>query len=423
MCAAADASYVCIMGIWGRYESRAWVLDVCLWSGALTLAACGGRTELLGGGSSGGASGSSASSTRGAAPSSSATGGSEPCAGVTCNTPPVATCKTATTVTTYTASGTCAAGTCSYVATDAGCGSNKQCGGAGLCSECRTDSSCGATCAACGGGTPKCKDLGTTSQCVGCLSDSDCSGATPSCNTATNACGPPSCAGLTATCGPSGNGDCCASSIVTGGTFDRDNDATYPATVSDFRLDTYEVTVGRFRRFVAAYSRTMIAAGAGANPNNASDTGWSTAWNTSLDASSGALTTALKCNAPHQSWTDTAGSATAESLPINCLNWFEAEAFCIWDGGRLPTEAEWNYAAAGGTQQRVYPWGSAAPDCSHANFYGAGGKDYCVAPGTGAVNRVGSESPKGDGLYGQGDLAGNVAEWVQDWYIAYSGRT
>ena len=151
-----------------------------------------------------------------------------------------------------------------------------------------------------------------------------------------------SCIGLAATCGPGGNASCCASSVVPGGTFNRDNDAKYPATVSDFRLDKYEVTVGRFRKFVAAYSRNMIAAGAGANPNNASDTGWSTAWNTSLDASSGSLATALKCDPIYQTWTDAPGSAAAESLPINCADWFQAEAFCIWDGGRLPTEAEWN---------------------------------------------------------------------------------
>jgi formylglycine-generating enzyme len=101
---------------------------------------------------------------------------------------------------------------------------------------------------------------------------------------------------------------------------------------------------------------------------------------------------------------------------MNCIDWFEAEAFCIWDGGRLPTEAEWNYAAAGGSAQRTYPWGSPAPDCNYANFHNT---DYCVLPGTGRVNRVGSESTKGDGAYGQSDLAGNVAEWVQDYYSAY----
>ncbi|HWZ89466.1 MAG TPA: formylglycine-generating enzyme family protein [Polyangiaceae bacterium] len=213
---------------------------------------------------------------------------------------------------------------------------------------------------------------------------------------------------------------------VTTASFDRSNQTNSPARVSDFRLDTYEITVGRFRKFVAAYAQTMTAPGAGKNPSNPSDTGWNTTWNSSLDTDATALITQLKCapvlstSAPptNETWTDQVGNAASESVPINCLNWFEAEAFCIWDGGRLPTEAEWNYAAAGGTEQRFYPWGSSPPDCSYANFVGAMfGTSPCFSPVSyGAPNRVGSESPKGDGKFGQADLAGNVWEWVQDWY-------
>jgi formylglycine-generating enzyme required for sulfatase activity len=200
---------------------------------------------------------------------------------------------------------------------------------------------------------------------------------------------------------------------VPGGTYYRGNDAQYPATVSDFRLDQYEVTVGRFRKFMSAYSQNMISAGSGQNPNDASDPGWDAAWNASLPADDSALRTAIACSV---TWTQTAGPN--ENMPMNCIDWFEANAFCIWDGGRLPTEAEWNYAAAGGSEQRVYPWGAAEPDCTYANYFGAaGGTDYCVrVNGTGALSPGGATSPKGDGKWGQADLAGNVAEWTLDWY-------
>ncbi|MES1176174.1 MAG: SUMF1/EgtB/PvdO family nonheme iron enzyme [Myxococcales bacterium] len=227
----------------------------------------------------------------------------------------------------------------------------------------------------------------------------------------------PSCQGLPTTCGPAGNEDCCASRPVPGGSFiRRANGQNYPATVSDFRLDRYEITVGRFRKFLTAYAPDMIAAGDGQNPNNPDDRGWDPEWNASLPVDASALTTALSCGDNYQTWSDAPGGAERENLPLTCMSWFEAEAFCIWDGGRLPTDAEWTYAASGGNEQRLYPWGKAEPDCTYANYFGAlGGTDYCVLPGVGSPNPVGSESPKGDGKWGHADLGGNISEWMQDY--------
>jgi len=244
--------------------------------------------------------------------------------------------------------------------------------------------------------------------------------------------GPPatSCGGLANTCGPTGTESCCDSPVVPGGTYARSYDVSgdgmYPdssfgATVSDFRLDKYEVTVGRFRAFVNASMGTQAsppASGAGARTLNgmANQGGWDPSFNASLTTSTTALIAAVKCKAAYQTWTDTA--AANESLPMNCITWYEAIAFCAWDGGFMPTEAEWNYSASGGSEQRAYPWSSPPGflgiDCSYANYFNFN-DGFCVNPPTGATNRVGSESPKGDGKWGQSDLAGNVVEWTLDW--------
>ena len=233
-----------------------------------------------------------------------------------------------------------------------------------------------------------------------------------------------SCIGLAATCGADGHDTCCNSPDVVGGTyrrsFDYANDplsgnTSYPATISDFRLDKYEVTVGRFRAFVNAGLGTqsnppLTRAGAHAN---ILVSGWDASWNTSLPETPSALLTALKCDPTLQTWTDQPGAN--ENRPMNCLTWFEAMAFCTWDGGYLPTEAEWNYAATGGDQQRAFPWSMPAAsltvDLQHASYNIDGLVD-------GPVLAVGS-LPQGDGRWGQSDLAGNISEWTLDWAGAY----
>jgi S1-C subfamily serine protease len=92
--------------------------------------------------------------------------------------------------------------------------------------------------------------------------------------------------------------------------------------------------------------------------------------------------------------------------PVTDVNWDDAQTFCEYVGGRLPTEAEWEYAARGGLAGKDYPWEDEVINCEHANFSG------CV----GGTSTVGDYPANKYGLY---DMAGNVWEWTSSLYASY----
>jgi formylglycine-generating enzyme required for sulfatase activity len=234
---------------------------------------------------------------------------------------------------------------------------------------------------------------------------------------------------------------CCTSLPVPGGSFFRTyfNDGTGatqqadPASVSAFRLDKYLVTVGRFRQFVNAWEFGFRpAAGSGKHIHLNGGLGLSVGgaargneggWLISNDAQVAPTDANLSdpaCNIGGHYSTWTPAPAGQENLPINCVTWFEAYAFCIWDGGFLPSRAEWEYAAAGGSNLLEHPWGSADPGTSnqyaiYGCYFPSASPTATPSTCTGVQNiaPVGS-APLGAGSWGHLDLVGDVGQWFVD---------
>jgi sulfatase modifying factor 1 len=141
-----------------------------------------------------------------------------------------------------------------------------------------------------------------------------------------------------------------------------------------YGIDRYEVTNEQYREFLLA------------NPS----------W----------LPTALpapKSNGSYlKGWTGSTFPAGEARHPVTYITWYSASAYCNWRGGRLPTEAEWEYAASGGLERPEFPWGDAPPTPTSANWSGAS-IDH--------PTDVGQFPPNGYGLY---DMPGNVWEYTAD---------
>lgn len=105
------------------------------------------------------------------------------------------------------------------------------------------------------------------------------------------------------------------------------------------------------------------------------------------------------------------GNPEFDNYPVISVNWEQAKTYCEWRGVRLPAEAEWEKAARG-TDGRIYPWGNETPEKRFANYLNS----------VGDTSEVGAY-PDGISPYGLYDMAGNVWEWVADWYDAYPGNT